>query len=377
MPPPQALTLARSKGLDLVEISPTAVPPVCRIMDFGKYQYEQQKRARAAKQHQRVILGQGDQVPAQGRRARLPVQEEAHRALPGGRRQGEGDDLLPRPRERAPGDRPAHPGAAGGRTERGCRGRVDPQKEGNQLHTILAPRPARRPRRTPGPGSQVGGAGARAPRGVMPKLKTHRGAAKRFKKTGTGKFVRAKAFKRHILTSKPTQAGSATCAARQVVSPADAAEAQADAAVRLAHEDLQCERAERCTCDDTERDRNAPRQERNRSPRQAQEAAEARQGVLRHQEQAVPGRPGSGRQGAQLRLRRPPAQEARLPPPVGRPDQRRRPRQWAELRPADQRTQGRRRRARPEEPRRTGRQPSGRVRAVWPSRRKAARPATA
>lgn len=38
----------------------------------------------------------------------------------------------------------------------------------------------------------------------MPKLKTHRGAAKRFKKTGTGKFVRPKAFKRHILTSKPT-----------------------------------------------------------------------------------------------------------------------------------------------------------------------------
>ena len=36
----------------------------------------------------------------------------------------------------------------------------------------------------------------------MPKLKTHRGAAKRFKKTGTGKFVRSQAFKRHILTSK-------------------------------------------------------------------------------------------------------------------------------------------------------------------------------
>ena len=39
----------------------------------------------------------------------------------------------------------------------------------------------------------------------MPKLKSHRGAAKRFKKTGTGKIVRAKAFKRHILTSKPTR----------------------------------------------------------------------------------------------------------------------------------------------------------------------------
>ena len=39
----------------------------------------------------------------------------------------------------------------------------------------------------------------------MPKLKTHRGAAKRFKKTGTGKVVRAAAFKRHILTSKTTK----------------------------------------------------------------------------------------------------------------------------------------------------------------------------
>ena len=37
------------------------------------------------------------------------------------------------------------------------------------------------------------------------KLKTHRGAAKRFKKTGTGKIVRSAAFKRHILTSKPTK----------------------------------------------------------------------------------------------------------------------------------------------------------------------------
>jgi large subunit ribosomal protein L35 len=39
----------------------------------------------------------------------------------------------------------------------------------------------------------------------MPKIKSHRGAAKRFKKTGTGKFMRSKAFKRHILTSKTKQ----------------------------------------------------------------------------------------------------------------------------------------------------------------------------
>jgi translation initiation factor IF-3 len=55
MPPPQALAIARQKGLDLVEISPTAVPPVCRIMDYGKYQYQEQKRAREAKRHQHVV----------------------------------------------------------------------------------------------------------------------------------------------------------------------------------------------------------------------------------------------------------------------------------------------------------------------------------
>jgi len=55
MPPPQAITLARQKGLDLVEISPTATPPVCRIMDYGRYQYLEQKRARQARKHQKVI----------------------------------------------------------------------------------------------------------------------------------------------------------------------------------------------------------------------------------------------------------------------------------------------------------------------------------
>ena len=55
MPPPQALAIARTKGLDLVEIAATAVPPVCRIMDFGRYQYQEQKRARSAKKHQKII----------------------------------------------------------------------------------------------------------------------------------------------------------------------------------------------------------------------------------------------------------------------------------------------------------------------------------
>ena len=48
----EALTLAQSRGLDLVEVSPTARPPVCRIMDYGKFKYEQNRRARKAKKKQ-------------------------------------------------------------------------------------------------------------------------------------------------------------------------------------------------------------------------------------------------------------------------------------------------------------------------------------
>jgi large subunit ribosomal protein L35 len=55
----------------------------------------------------------------------------------------------------------------------------------------------------------------------MPKLKTHRGAAKRFKKTGTGKFLRSKAFKQHILTSK-TKKRKRRMRGMAVVSKADA-----------------------------------------------------------------------------------------------------------------------------------------------------------
>jgi translation initiation factor IF-3 len=55
MAPYEALKIAREKTLDLVEVSPTAQPPVCRIMDFGKYLYEQEKKERAAKKHQHVI----------------------------------------------------------------------------------------------------------------------------------------------------------------------------------------------------------------------------------------------------------------------------------------------------------------------------------
>ncbi len=55
MPPEQALRLAQEQGLDLVEVSPDAAPPVCRILDYGKYRYQLNKKAQEAKKKQRVI----------------------------------------------------------------------------------------------------------------------------------------------------------------------------------------------------------------------------------------------------------------------------------------------------------------------------------
>ena len=50
----EALKMAQDQGLDLVEINPRAVPPVCKIMDYGKYKYEEKKKAQAAKRNQQV-----------------------------------------------------------------------------------------------------------------------------------------------------------------------------------------------------------------------------------------------------------------------------------------------------------------------------------
>jgi translation initiation factor IF-3 len=55
MPPDQALRLAIEAGLDLVEVSPESNPPVCRILDYGKYRYQINKKAQEARKKQRVI----------------------------------------------------------------------------------------------------------------------------------------------------------------------------------------------------------------------------------------------------------------------------------------------------------------------------------
>ncbi|WP_287185236.1 translation initiation factor IF-3, partial [Rhodovulum sp.] len=53
--PERGMALAEEAGLDLVEISPTATPPVCKIMDFGKFKYESQKRESEARKKQKII----------------------------------------------------------------------------------------------------------------------------------------------------------------------------------------------------------------------------------------------------------------------------------------------------------------------------------
>jgi translation initiation factor IF-3 len=55
MSPQEALQTAMSLGLDLVEVAPESKPPVCRIMDYGKYRYEQSKKAKDAKKKQTMI----------------------------------------------------------------------------------------------------------------------------------------------------------------------------------------------------------------------------------------------------------------------------------------------------------------------------------
>ncbi len=56
MTPEQAIAIARSRDLDLVEVAPTANPPVCRIMNYGKFQYQKSKRAHEAKKHQKQVV---------------------------------------------------------------------------------------------------------------------------------------------------------------------------------------------------------------------------------------------------------------------------------------------------------------------------------
>ena len=55
IPTREALEMARERGLDLVEVAPNAIPPVCRLMDYGKFRYEQSRKERESRKNQHVV----------------------------------------------------------------------------------------------------------------------------------------------------------------------------------------------------------------------------------------------------------------------------------------------------------------------------------
>jgi translation initiation factor IF-3 len=151
MPPPQALVIAKQKGLDLVEISPTAVPPVCRIMDFGKYQYQEQKRSREAKKHQRVI-----EVKEIKFRPKVDEHDYQFKKKHIERFLAEGDKVKATIFFR--GREMAHPDIGQRILERlmndlsdVAMAETNPRQEGNQMHVILSQRTGRKSAPKPRP----------------------------------------------------------------------------------------------------------------------------------------------------------------------------------------------------------------------------------
>ena len=145
MPPQQALVIAKQKGLDLVEIAATASPPVCRIMDFGRYQYQEQKRARQAKKHQKII-----EVKEIKFRPKVDEHDYQFKKKHIERFLADGDKVKATIFFR--GREMAHPEIGRRILERLIEDLTDvaiaetsPRQEGNQMHTILSQRVGKKP----------------------------------------------------------------------------------------------------------------------------------------------------------------------------------------------------------------------------------------
>ena len=84
VPIAKALELAQESDLDLVEVAPTARPPVCKLMDYGKFKYESAHEGPRGAQEPGAHGHQGDEAPAEDRPARLRDQEGSRRPVPQG-----------------------------------------------------------------------------------------------------------------------------------------------------------------------------------------------------------------------------------------------------------------------------------------------------
>ena len=213
MQPFEAMKAAREAGLDLVEISPTADPPVCKITDYGKFLYQQNKKAHEQRKHQKStqlkevkfrpataehdyqvrknqiirFLGEGHKVKAMiFHRGREMAHQEVGRAkmdAPAERYR----------RARAGGIRAAH----GSEYSDGAAG-AEEGRDGLRWKTRGSGRAGlARSNFIKGTGAELSKAKPK-----VRKLKTHRGAAKRFKVTKSGKIMRPHSGKRHLLGTK-------------------------------------------------------------------------------------------------------------------------------------------------------------------------------
>ena len=95
----EALEYAWAKNLDLVEVAPDANPPVCRVMDYGKYRYDQEQKQKLARKHQSTITIKEIKLRPKIDPARLRHQEGPCRTLLAPARQGQGHDHVPRARD--------------------------------------------------------------------------------------------------------------------------------------------------------------------------------------------------------------------------------------------------------------------------------------
>ena len=145
MPLYQAREVAEKAGLDLVEVAPTAVPPVCRLMDYGKFKYVQTKKEREARKSQKVVLLREVRLrPKIGEHDFDAKSRTAHKLL------DDGDKvkvtIMFRGRENT------HPELGIKLIQRMAQSLADvstvekePVREGARLHAILAPLPSLKP----------------------------------------------------------------------------------------------------------------------------------------------------------------------------------------------------------------------------------------
>ena len=188
-----ALEIAEGKDLDLVKIAPGSNPPVCKIMDYGKYRFEQAKREKEARKNQHVIeVKEIRMSPGIGENDFNTKLKNGQKFLQGGDRRSASAAVKWRTPISVNSSCVTLPPSA--RT-------LQTSTNSPSWRDAICPCSCRRSRRTPIIRSKQTKEGEN----TMPKLKSHSGAKKRFNLTKNGKVKRAHAFKSHILTKKDTK----------------------------------------------------------------------------------------------------------------------------------------------------------------------------